>query len=333
MTGVIVIFIVAVYFSYIDNVREYLRSINCIDIDKSEDDDDHPYQKFAVQVKKRVWAEDTELTCFEGDHLMTGLLGVVGMVLSFLVVVFIMIWLPLNKRHETETDFVARYWFIYQAYKKKWYTLPWEAVILIRKALIAAVLVFSYRVDPGLQATICVGVLVMAHVLQTALQPFKVPENHVYVPEYAGALLKWLHAPKVARKWIEVNNRMSLNALESSSLFSSILVFYTAIVIADHGATETGIDAMTGFAVAVNILFVLHMFYRLYCGIHVCLDLRLEHENPGLMATQDNSLGFLHFMRKGGYVLQGSFHKYVSRRSEEAERQEASHEEVEDDQV
>lgn len=312
ITGVIVITIVAIYFSYIDWMREFLRIVNCVEVDT--EDPDHPYNKYALQTGRKVWAEDTDLTCFQGDHEATGILGIMGLFLAALVIVFIIVWLPLNKKHETKTEFVARYWFIYQAYKKEWYTIPWEAVILIRKSLIAAVVVFSFQLGASLQASMCVGTLVVAHFIQVALRPFKVPVNHEYVPEYAGAFLKTIHAPKLAPKWLKLNNSLSLNALESASLMSSILVFYSAIILTDPNSSSSGMDAMSAFAFVFNLAFFFYMLYRLYCGFHVLVDLKLEISNPEFMATHENSLGFLHLIKKIAQVFRSTLRHFLSER-------------------
>jgi len=303
ITGVIVITVVTVYFSYIDLMRELLRMINCVPVDSEVVKNDHPYQEYSIFTGEKVWAEDTSLVCFRGDHRPTGIAGYIGLILALLVIVFIIAWQRLNKENETNTEFVARYWFIYQAYRKEWYTRPWEAVILARKIVIAAVVVYSFQLGPSLQASTCVGVLLFAHTLQVVLRPFKVDVNHQYVPEYAGAFLKTIHAPGQATKWIEINNSLSLNALESVSLLSSILVFYSAIILADSKSSYAGQNAMCVFAFCVNLGFLFYMLYRLYCGLHVLIDLKLEMSNPSFMVRGDNHLGFLHLLKKIKEVL------------------------------
>ena len=299
ITGVIIIIIVAVHFSYIDNVREMLRIVNCIQVDADDASlTSHPYGQYAIEEGRTVWAEDTDLICFQGKHQVTGIAGIIGLVLALMLIIFAVFWLPANKKKSTSTQFVARYWFIYQAYKNKWYTIPWEAVILLRKALISAVIVFSFQLGPSLQAALCVGILIAAHILQVVCQPFKVPENHVHVPEYAGHFLKAMHMPNVAARFVRWNNSLSLNALEFASLLCSFFIFYTAVILTDNDVSEIVVQLISIAAVGANILFLLYVLYRLYWGLHILLDLRLEMDNPTFVATHENDPGCFYLMRK-----------------------------------
>lgn len=301
-TCLIVISIVSCYFSYIDVVRELLRAINCVEIGKEEDDivaTDHPYHNYSLEIgENRVWAEDTDLVCYEGKHLPTGIIGIVGIFIAFLGIVAIIVWLPLNKKNLTKTEFVSRYWFLYQAYRKEWYTIAWESTILTRKALIAAVIVFSVHLGPTLQASMCAGVLIVAHILHSTFSPFKIPEDHEYIPEYAGSIFRFLHMPKLSLNWIKFNNSIHLNILESASLASSVIVFYSAIILHDSNSSLLGRAAMTAFTFVVNVLFLLYMLYRLYCGLHVLLDLKLDWGDAGFMAQHENSMGVRSLLKK-----------------------------------
>ena len=306
ITCLIVITIVTTYFSFIDVVRDLLRAINCIEIEEAEDKiaHDHTYIDYAIETEeRRVWAEDTGLVCFKGKHLPVGVVGVMGLLLAFCGIVAIVAWVPLNKRHATKPEFIARYWFLYQAYRQEWYTNAWEATILTRKALIAAVVVFSFHLGSTLQASMCAGILIVCYILHTTLMPFKIPEEHDYVPEYSGDFFKPLRLPKLAAMWVRCNNAVHLNGLESASLTGSIVVFYSAIILHDSNSSTVGRGAMVTFTFAVNALFVAYMLYRLYAGCHVLLDLKLEMGNPGFIATHDNSMSPLNLVIKAMAVI------------------------------
>ena len=294
LTCVIIICIVSLYFSYIDIVRELLRAINCVEVEKEVTDvhPDHPYLPYAIESSEsRYWAEDTALECFKGHHLPAGIVGAVGLTAAFGGIVLIVVWLPLNKKSVTRTEFVSRYWFLYQAYRKEWYTNAWESTILIRKALIAAVIVFSVHIGPTLQASLCAGILILAHILHAFLVPFKTPERHNSLPEYAGDIFERLHLPKLAQSWLAFNNGIHLNTLESASLASSIILFFSAIILYDSNSTSLARSLMVAFTLTVNISFLFYMVYRLYAGLHVFLDLKLEASDASFMAAHENNMG------------------------------------------
>eukprot|EP00210_Caulerpa_lentillifera_P002964 g2830.t1 len=299
LTSVIIITIVTVYFSYIDITREFLRTVNCIQVDEdTNQSSENPYEKYAVETGYRIWAEDTTMVCFKGDHRGTGIAGIFGLVFALITVVFIIVWLPLNHHNRKDPHFIARYWFIYQAYKRDWFASWWEAAILIRKALIATVVVFSVHLGPNLQAVLCVGILIIAYGLQIVFRPFKLEEEHEYVPDYFGVFFKWIHVPKLSQKWIHWNNSVSLNGLESASLVCSIVVFFIGVIINDSSSSIVITSLLTGVGVLLNGMYLCYMFFRLYSGIHIMLDWRLELADSGYMATHPNGSGLINLFKK-----------------------------------
>ena len=304
-TYIIVISIVSIYISYIDIVRELLRAVNCMEVDPATEyvESDHPYLRYATEPVKFIWVEDTKIVCFEESHLPVGIVGFAGLFFAFSGVLCIVIWLPLNKKQRTDTVFVSRYWFLYQAYRKEWYRASWESVILTRKAMIAAVVVFSVHLEPRLQATMCAGILVIAQALQCFLTPFKIFEGSNNVPDYSGWLFRVIQLPKLAMKWVQVNNRIDLNALESASLLSSSLVFFAAIIILEPSSTGAGRSVMVSFAFAVNVIYLLYILYRLYAGLHIIIDQFLASNNPAFLFNDRSHAGFTGLSRKLANIL------------------------------
>ena len=308
-TCLIVISIVTVYFSYIDLAKELLRTVNCIRIESAEEivAADHDYIRYAVEAGgRRVWAEDTQFVCFEGKHLPVGLMGVFGLAALLAVVALIVVWIPLNRNRATETEFIARYWFLYEAYKNEWYTRAWESTILARKALIAAVVVLSAHLDPTLQAAMCSGILVLCLVLHNTFMPYKIPVGHEYVPEYAGNIWgiirgnfwKRIRLPTLAQKWKDFNNRVHLNALEAASLTGSILVFYCVMVLHDSEGSRLGRLSLGALAFGINAVLTLYLFYRLYAGCHVLIDVKLELANPNFLDIHRQGMDPISLMKK-----------------------------------
>ena len=294
VTMAIVVSIVTMHFSYIDIVRELLRTINCVKKGEPQTEvrSDHPYLIYATEVTgKRVWAEDTELTCFRQSHLPLVVVGIVGLILAFGGIVFIVLWLPLNRKHRTNALFLSRYWFLYQAYRREWYTVCWEAVILTRKSLIAAAVVFAVHLTPTLNASLCAAVLTVSLALQAIFVPFKTPQKCQNLPEYAGRVFYVLRQPHLARKWLNFNNAVHLNIIESVSLMSSALVFYCAVVLQDTASSAFGRAFISSFAFVTNTVFVLYISYRLYAGLHLFLDLKRQTTHTTSMTTSENSMG------------------------------------------
>ena len=301
LTYAIIISIVSMHFNYINVVKELLKAVNCVDMaDVYEELSlDHPFRDYATEtVDRTVWAEDTELACFRGSHLPLGVIGIVGLVASLLGIVAITLWLPLNRKRKGKTTFIERYWFLYQAYRRKWYTVAWESVILVRKSMIAAAVVFSVHLTPNLQASICAGVLTFALTVHAIFMPFKIPEDHPNVPDYAGGLFRILRLPSLTRRWVSLNNAVDLNVLEIVSLAASASVFYSATVLHDDSSSALGRLFMSLLAFSVNASFLIYMFYRLYAGLHVLVDLKLELKEASTLKGE-NSMGPFALARKG----------------------------------
>ena len=305
-TCLVVISVVSLYFSYIGIVRELLRSINCIHVDEQANQAslEHPYAAYAIlEGHRSLWAEDTSVICFKGSHLPVAIVGVLGLFAAICGILLIIFWLPLNAKNLTKTGFVSRYWFLYQAYRKTWYTNAWESTILTRKCLVAAVLVFSANLGASLQASMCAGILVIAHMLHSCFWPFRIPEQSQFVPVYAGRVFEVLRLPRMANFWVDFNNSVHLNILESGSLFSSIVVFFSAIILHDANASVVGRNFMIAFTLAINLTFLLFILYRLYAGLHVLLDLKLEIRSPTYMAIHENRMCIWSFICKVAEII------------------------------
>ena len=312
VTCIIVICIVWMYVVFLDFARESLRGVNCVGIEERVSPD-HPYAKYSIEpVNEQFWAEDTQMACFQGKHLPVGVVGVVGLVFCLCIIAAIIFWLPLNKKNMQKPEFISRYWFVYQAYREEWYSVPWESVVLTRKALIAAVISVSVHLSVSLQAATCAGILTTAAVLQTVFWPFKIPEDHEYIPRYGGWFFRrLLHRPDLAESWIDANNSINLNILESISLTSSMSMFYSVIISNDTTTTPAGRWFVIVLTFVLNVAFLLYMFFRLYSGLHVLFDLRLALEKPSFLEKHKNNVGVLHLIRKGWVVFVQLTNTYI----------------------
>eukprot|EP00210_Caulerpa_lentillifera_P004282 g4085.t1 len=305
-TGIVVVVVVSVYFSFITVISQFLTSLYCIKVDHGFQDDSNPYSKYAILDEYTIWAEDTSLRCFHGKHLPTAIAGLIGLSISLFLIVFVIVWLPMNIHLLHNPTFIARYWFIYQGYKKEWYTISWEAMIFLRKALITAVVVYSVNLGPTLQAPLCVGIMILAHFVHFLCQPFKTHHDQVFVPEYSGSVLRFVRLPQFVLTWIEFNNSVNLNDLESLSISASVFLFLSATVFDSERLPKGGKVAMAVFTLLFNWTFLAYMLYRIYAGIHVLLDAKLEALNSHIFDS-NNGMGIRPTISKTFFVLKNWF--------------------------
>eukprot|EP00210_Caulerpa_lentillifera_P003173 g3032.t1 len=291
-TYCIMVTIVVIFYSYIDVTSEFMRSINCIKVDEDSEtnqtfETNENTTFYALATGRRFWAEDTDLRCFKGNHTATGVFGILGMIFFSLgVIVFFPIWILRNKvsvegktRVNADSCFIARYGYIYQGYDcKRDLAIIWETVVFIRKAMIAAVVVFAFQLGANLQAILALGVLILALIAHLIVQPFDEykPEDSSDVSIVSRVPNVPLYPDREEGNWAKFNNKVSMNWIESASLINSIIVFYSGILFNDSNTSEAGKYAMAAFVMIVNLAFILYIAYRLYAGMVVALDLRLK---------------------------------------------------------
>lgn len=319
---IIVIVIVVVFFTYINITTEFMRAINCIQVDHEMHD--HPYHDYAMETKNRIWAEDTRLLCFGEDHLWTGIFGSVGLILfSLSAIVFICIWLPMNARRYDEPKFLGRYGFLYAGYKEKTYTTSWEAMIMLRKALVSAAIVYGFRLGSNLQGICVLGVLIFSLSLHVLFMPFKTFGNHPNVPPYAGRIFRVFGANNWAERWVRWNNQVTLNSLEGVSLMMSIAVFYSGIIFNDDNTSDVGKLIMSIFTFSMNAAFVGFILYRLYYGAHVAVNFYCDHLKQ-FTKVQDSipeGTGPISLIKKGMLIMKfrSEFEKPPNRENQKQE--------------
>lgn len=226
-----------IYFFYINMTRILLRIFTCTDVDDEGDD-------FTIATSK-YWVEDPDLKCYEGIHL--GLVIGVGIPLLLLIsfgmplgLLAIFTW---HRKSLVNGRFFQSYGFLYSSYRVEYQY--WEVLIMLRKALMAAVAVFAFSLGPDLQASLASGILVISFGIHLLKMPFV------------------LEGP-------------NLNRLESVSLFCSYIVFFTALIFNDPNSSPTGKMIVSllliGSLMGVTIYFVLALMREISKGI----DMKLE---------------------------------------------------------
>ncbi|GMH41758.1 hypothetical protein BSKO_09668 [Bryopsis sp. KO-2023] len=214
---------VVLYIAYSHITRRSLKSLYCVDVDEAETN--FPGSSWALDT---YWSEDTSVKCFEGDHdrlvkvLAVPLLVVVTVGIPFLLLMILFF----NRRRLQEPSLLRKYGFLYQSYRFGWHN--WEFMIFLRKALVAAVVVFGYRLKPELQSVLAMAVLMIALFLQLWVWPFR-------------------------------QDCIKLNRMEAMSLFITILAFYDVMLIENRNVGATAGEIVAWVLVVFTVLASLYM--------------------------------------------------------------------------
>lgn len=238
-----IVLVAVLFFAYQNVTEELMRTVNCVDLDKVQKP---PYETFAIATDS-YWAEDTSLKCFEGDHQMLAfILGIPGLIFfAFGIPFSLLLFLLLNKhRAFKENDFINTYGFVYQNYNES--HIYWEVIILLRKGLIGAIVVFGYEAGANLQGIMALGVLIVALVVHFIAVPFRY---------------------KV------------LNVLEGMSLVVSITTFYSGIVFNDSNTSTAAEILLTVLLLIANISLVFYLLYKMYEYFDSFVIAKLFHIN------------------------------------------------------
>lgn len=154
------------YIGYVSVTRTAMSIVSCIRVFDSPDLDSNDFSFY--------WTMDTSINCYEGEHAyLAALLG--WPTLFFFSLGYpILLAFFLMKHHPTRS---SRGWshdiagFLFQAYNPKF--ISWESVVMLRKALLAVVVVFGYQLGSVFQEIIAVGVLAFSLKLHYICSPFK----------------------------------------------------------------------------------------------------------------------------------------------------------------
>lgn len=159
----------SIIFFYYDSLTEsFMKLVYCPSVDEYDTDD--RYYQFAIS-RKRVWAQDTDVTCFRGVHrfLFYGI-GVPGLLLITLgVPVALFMFIMFNFTRLQQTKFRTFYGFMYLNYDLEY--AFWESAIMVRKALIVAIAVLAHSLGKSLQGVFMLGVIFLALIAHTTTRP------------------------------------------------------------------------------------------------------------------------------------------------------------------
>lgn len=210
------------YISYIHITRRLIRVLYCVE---TSDGEEETY----------YWTEDTSVECYSGSH--GWLLGVLVVPCCVLLIAF-PIWTGIyliSKRdnNELSTEFVREtLGFVFAAYREE--VIFWDSIIILRKGLIALIVVFSYPLGGSLQGLICVFILFVALIMHVIVVPFK------------QETFAWL------------------NQAEGFSLTASVTTFFFGLFLDDPNAGYPVKVIITIGVMCVNIFFLVFMLSNIF---------------------------------------------------------------------
>ena len=213
--------LVVFYISYISITKTLINILNCVEV--------HDSTMAGIDQTTDYWVLDTAVICYEGSHaILAGLLAWPFLAIFSLGFPLAIAYLVIVKVAEDYKDGwiydVAG--FVYRSYSKKY--IFWESMIMFRKAVLAVVVVFSYKLGANIQAVLASFVLIVALYFQMKCRPY--------------------------RKEFDC-----LNDTESLSILLSSLTFVCSTFFADNRVSYGVQVLMSVFLCFANVLFFFYL--------------------------------------------------------------------------
>ncbi|GMH38879.1 hypothetical protein BSKO_06777 [Bryopsis sp. KO-2023] len=219
--------------SYISATRTFVRIFYCVD---------------ASPMKGLFWVQDTSVVCYSGSHaFLVGFVGAPGLALISIGFPGWLLFKLMRSSESLEQEGVVNlYGSLYRAYKKN--AAAWEVVILLRKALLAAIVVFGRTLGQGIQGNLALVVMMGSIILQLLTQPFL---------------------------------ESKLNFLELGSLTISTLAFIIGNLLDQAKMTEGGRVAMSFVFIGVVGIYIAYVLKQLLDAAFIEFREKMEMEYPG----------------------------------------------------
>eukprot|EP00210_Caulerpa_lentillifera_P006657 g6360.t1 len=241
--------IVAVtYISYLGLTKLAVRNFYCINVYDSEN--------HVLNSQTSYWAIDTSIPCYGRDHIGLVVIGVLVLVLvSFLFPLVSAIVITKNKIHTTEHQgwMFETMGFLYRAFKGN--LMCWESIVMLRKACLSIIVVFSYPLGGQSQGLLALIVLILS----------------------LSAHMNYLPYRKEFHK---------LNSYEFWSLLVSSFTFLLGQFFNDEKTSEFTKEFVAFLIISMNSIFVLFMVVVLLSSTTANFRMVLASEGIQL---QDNA--------------------------------------------
>ena len=170
------------YVFYIGITKNVMRVFDCVSVEELVIDPTNSTREWA-SVTFDVWVLDTDVGCWEPEHLM--LVLVAGIPSLLFVSVGFPVWLLIFLRymHERSEENVSSqaYKFLYEAYNPR--SVYWEAFVMLRKGLLATISVFAVSLGPRVQGILSTGVIFLATLIHAWRKPFDAEKPQLNVME------------------------------------------------------------------------------------------------------------------------------------------------------
>jgi len=155
------------YFSYLSITKVAVMVFYCIEVRTGN---------YSSPAKTYYWALDTSVQCADRDHIglmvFGGILFVLFSVGFPLISAFILVLCRKgsgSKDPEWMTDILG---FLYRAYRREF--VHWESTVMLRKALLSAIAVFSYHLGGHSQGLLASCILSVCLFFQAIYKPYRV---------------------------------------------------------------------------------------------------------------------------------------------------------------
>eukprot|EP00210_Caulerpa_lentillifera_P006727 g6429.t1 len=158
--------IVVIYISYLGLTKLAVRVFHCVKVFDSE--------SLVSSSWTWYWAVDTAIKCYGKEHSALISVGVIVLALVTLCFPFISALVITNykdQRQNHESWINETMGFLYRAFKDRF--MYWESIVMLRKACLSVIVVFSYPLGGRLQALLALLLLMLSLCLQTVCKPYR----------------------------------------------------------------------------------------------------------------------------------------------------------------
>ncbi|GMH41546.1 hypothetical protein BSKO_09456 [Bryopsis sp. KO-2023] len=226
-------------YAYNSLTRVFMGMFYCPEVDTDQGD----FVGYAVS-QGHYWGWDTRFKCGENGRSLHFVVGAVGCaIFSVGFPLCLTYFIFKNRARLEEPGFEGAFGFLYAGYKPK--SAFWEAVIMLRKFLMASVDVFARLFGVGLQGIFLVGVMIIALAFQSWFTPFKSP---------------------------------LLNSIETTSLVITSLTFLAGALF-HYPNFSSNCQWIFGVLVfSANISYSLYLFYLIWQALRTSQDIHTYKE-------------------------------------------------------
>eukprot|EP00210_Caulerpa_lentillifera_P003973 g3792.t1 len=233
--------IAVTYISYLGLTKLAIRVFYCVDVYDSND----PF----VDSQNKLWAVDTSIQCYKMEHIPLVVIAVFILIfVSFLFPLMSAFILSRNKvqHRQVESWTMETMGFLYRAFKEEF--VFWESLIMLKKACLSLIVVFSYPLGGQLQGILALVVLQISLYLHLVYSPYRKEFN-------------------------------CINFYESGSLLVSCFTFILSLIFSIENCSNSTKVFIALVIIMMNTMFFVFLLYVLFKNGLIHLKVRLRSEN------------------------------------------------------